>query len=96
MIKAVKKDISKVHDLQIKWRKENIPYGFIPSPIDNLNIYIGNYFWVAEMQGTIIGYIYGKSQISSGTSIIPKRRKYIEIEDIYVTSKYRKKSVVYC
>lgn len=82
-------DIEDIYGLQKKWFIEDITYGFIPDDREYLKAKIGDYFYVAEINEIIIGFIFGTIHESKDLSIFPDGTKYIEIDDVYMDFEYR-------
>jgi hypothetical protein len=69
--KCTTEDIKAVVHLSELWVNENITHGLAANTPSILQERIGSYFWVAEKEGDIIGYIYGTIHISEGLAVIP-------------------------
>lgn len=82
--KCTSNDVEAVRNMQIEWAEANITYGFVPSTNDDLLSKLGDYFLVAEMDETVIGFVYGSVQTSEDLAVIPAGDQYFEIDDIYV------------
>ena len=86
-------DLDGVHQLQIEWSEEAITHGYVADSRENLSKKLGRYFLVAEVDGSVVGHVYGSASVSEGLAVIPARERYLEIEDIYVTPKFRDKGI---
>lgn len=82
-------DIEAISELQENWFREEITYGFVPGNREFLLTKLGDYFFVAEIDGVIIGFAYGTIHESVNMAIFPDGTKYIEIDDIYIDSEHR-------
>lgn len=82
-------DIRSICKLQDNWYKEDITYGFVAGDSEYLLTKLGDYFFVAEIDGTIIGFAYGTIHEAADMSIFPDGTRYIEIDDIYMDSVHR-------
>lgn len=82
-------DLDYVVSLQHQWVKEDITYGLIPVKKDYLETKLGKYFFVAELNSKIIGFVYGSTHTADNMAIIDNGNLYIEVEDIYVSSDNR-------
>ncbi len=51
--------------------------------------HLGPYFWVAEHGAAVVGYAYGRVEVSEGLAVIPAGERYLDIEELYVLSEYR-------
>ncbi|RAR40675.1 GNAT family N-acetyltransferase [Paenibacillus sp. MDMC362] len=49
---------------------------------------IGNYFWVAEINSEIVGYITGSIHVSDGLAVIEQGEHYLEVDEVYVHPEY--------
>lgn len=50
---------------------------------------IGKYFFVAELNGEIIGFVYGTVHKAEDMAVIDNGQLYIEIDDIYTDANHR-------
>lgn len=91
--KAKEQDLPQVVKLSELWEAENATYGLRANSADLLKPFLGDYFWLAEKQGEIIGYITGSVQESEGLAVIEKGEKYLEIDEVYVLPDYRNRKV---
>lgn len=83
------KDLEHVISLQQLWMAEDITYGYVPSDKNNLEKKLGKYFYVAELNNEIIGYVNGTVHIAQNMTIFSDGQTYIEVDDIYVIQKCR-------
>ncbi len=90
---CVKEDLECIIFLQEQWAKEGITYGFIPADINYLETKVGKYFFVADLNGKIIGFVYGTVYKAQDMVIFENRQLYIEIDNIYVTSNARNTAI---
>ncbi len=90
---AKKGDVDQVHRMQVQWAEEDITHGYIADSRENLSRKLGRYFLVAEVDGSVVGHVYGSARVSEGLAVIPARQRYFEIEDIYVIHKCRGKGI---
>lgn len=79
------KDLAYVVCLQHQWVKENITHGLIPVDRSYLETKLGKYFFIAELNNTIVGFVYGTIHMANDMAILDDGQGYIEIEDIYVS-----------
>ena len=86
-------DLQQVQSLQQQWAKEDITYGFVPAEKSYLETKLGKYFWVAECENEIIGFVYGTIHKSENMSVIDNNQLYIEIDDLYTFSGNRDKGI---
>ena len=82
-------DLDYVISLQQQWAKEEITYGFVSADKSYLETKIGKYFFVAELNGEIIGFVYGTVHVAQDMAVIDNGQLYIEIDDIYTVVNHR-------
>lgn len=51
------KDLEEVLNLQKSWGNENITYGFVSADKNYLQNKLGKYFYIAEIDRKIVGFI---------------------------------------
>lgn len=90
--KATQKDINLIILLQQELVREKAIYGFVPSSKEELTKKL-DYFYIAEDNQQIIGFVYGSVHVSEGLAVIPKGEQYLEIDDIYVMPEFRSKEI---
>lgn len=91
--KAAIEDCEDILKLQEQWTEEDITYGFKAESLDNLAAKIGCFTYVAEAEDEIIGFLKATIHEAKDLAVIEDGEKYIEIDDIYVSSKYREKGI---
>lgn len=91
--RAIETDVCAVHKLQVDWADQNITYGFVPASEDELRLALGPLFFVAEISGKIVGFIYGRKLVSKGMTIIPEGKTYLNIDDLYVDPDYQNRGI---
>lgn len=85
--KVNKNDLISIQNLSTEWADENITYGYSVTSLEELE---GYKIWVAEINGTIVAYLGGDTYKSSNMkSVMPMGTVCFEIEEFYVTKKYR-------
>jgi GNAT superfamily N-acetyltransferase len=82
-------DIDHIIFLQRQWQAEEITYGFVPAEKSCLEEKLGKYFYIAELNTEIIGFAYGTPHKAENMSIFNDGESYLEVDDIYVSQKYR-------
>lgn len=82
-------DLDFVVSLQHQWVNEDITHGLIPVDKGYLESKLSEYFFVAELNYEIIGFVYGSIHAADNMAIMDNGQLYIEVEDIYVSSNYR-------
>lgn len=94
LIRQINKyDVRSICRLQEQLFEEDVIHGFVPETAEEIEKSIDSYFFVAEINDEIIGFICGKVHISDGLAIIPKGENYLEIENLYVAPEFRKRGV---
>ncbi len=84
---ATEKDKLEIVKLSKEWENEKSTYGFFADELDYIN---KNRCFVAYIDDTVIGYLFGKVfESKQMKSIMPEGTPYFEVEEIYVTPKYR-------
>ncbi|WNQ13370.1 GNAT family N-acetyltransferase [Paenibacillus aurantius] len=68
---------------------ESITYGLGVNTEGLLRKYIGDYFWVAEMDLKVVGYIMGTVHESDGLAVVEKGELYLEVDEVYVHPDFR-------
>lgn len=91
--KARENDLIKVVELSELWVSESITYGLGANIEELLRKYIGDYFWVAEVNSNIVGYINGTVHESDGLAVIEKGERYLEVDEVYVHPDYRSDNI---
>ncbi len=84
---ATEKDKLEIVELSKEWENEKSTHGFYADELDYIN---ENRCFVAYVDDTVIGYLFGKVfESKQMKSIMPEGTPYFEVEEIYVTPKYR-------
>lgn len=91
--KANETDVLKVVKLSELWVSECITYGLGPNSEELLRNNIGDYFWVAEINSEVVGYITGSVHESDGLAVIEKGERYLEVDEVYVHPEYRSENI---
>lgn len=76
--KANETDLSGVANLSEIWVSECITYGLGANTEELLRNNIGDYFWVAEINSEIVGYITGSAHVSDGLAVIEQGEHYLD------------------
>ncbi|QSX06302.1 GNAT family N-acetyltransferase [Sedimentibacter sp. zth1] len=80
-------DKLKIVKLSKEWEQENSTYGFYADEIEYIN---ENRCFVACYEENIVGYIMGNlCESKKMKSIMQEGTQYFEVEEIYITPKYR-------
>lgn len=82
-------DLDRIIFLQQQWCNTDITYGFIPADKKYLEEKLGKYFFVAELNDEIIGFVYGTIHKAENICVIDSGQFYIEIDDIYTSANNR-------
>lgn len=86
-------DIDKVIRVMEEWEAEEITPSFIPSSRGELLARMSPYFLVAEIGGTILGFIQGRVKKAESSRIVEEGREYLEVDAIYVPPEARGQEV---
>ncbi|SHI79099.1 Acetyltransferase (GNAT) family protein [Butyrivibrio fibrisolvens DSM 3071] len=83
--------LAKLISFSEDWAAENSCYGYRPNDKSDIE---GNRIFLAEDDGTIIGYLFGKvCESKQMKSIIPEGTPFFEVEELYVISEKRSQGV---
>ncbi|MCB2291536.1 GNAT family N-acetyltransferase [Clostridium sp. CS001] len=82
-------DLDYVQSLQHQWVEEDITYGLVSVDRNYLEIKLSKYFFVAELNVEIIGFVFGTIHEAKDMAILDNGQLYIEVEDIYISSNSR-------
>ena len=73
------------------WAEENSCYGYRPNDRTDIE---GNRIFLAEDEGKVIGYLFGKVYRSERMkSIMPEGTPYFEVEELYVVPERRSQGI---
>ncbi len=73
------------------WEEENSCYGYRANGKEDIE---GNRVFLAEENGVMLGYLFGKIVESENASaVIPDATPYFEAEELYVSPPYRSKGI---
>ncbi|MEK4009344.1 GNAT family N-acetyltransferase [Paenibacillus sp. FSL H3-0333] len=86
--KCTMEDVPQVAELSEMWAKEAVTFAYPASNTDKIAQRIGDYFWIAEKHGRVIGYTHGAIQTSQ-YSVFPINALFLEIYEVYVHPEYR-------
>jgi ribosomal protein S18 acetylase RimI-like enzyme len=86
-------DCEDVLKLQDEWFSENITHGYQPEMLDSMISKINEFYYIAECELGIIGFVSASVHEAKGMAIVNDGEMYIEIEDIFVSSEYRDQGV---
>jgi GNAT superfamily N-acetyltransferase len=90
---AMDNDLIKVVKLSELWVSESITYGLGANTEELLRKYIGDYFWMAEVDSNVVGYINGTVHESDGLAVIEEGECYLEVDEVYVHPDYRSDNI---
>jgi ribosomal protein S18 acetylase RimI-like enzyme len=94
---CIQTDITAVVQLERLWEHETIAYGdFNPMSQEAFMAILESfpaYFFVAESDGQIVGYIHGSLHRNKRVEVIPEQEPYVEIENLYVKRDFRNRGV---
>lgn len=83
--------IDKLIALSKEWEKENSCHGYRANKKEDIE---GNRVFLAEEDGEVLGYLFGKTFTSKKmSSVIPDGEVCFEVEEIYVAPTHRSKGI---
>lgn len=83
--------INKLIELLTDWENENSCHGYIKNEKKDI---IGNRVFLISENDLIIGYLFGKNEITKRkTSIMANNTPYFEAEELYIKPEYRSKGI---
>lgn len=86
--KCTMNDVPQIVELSRLWADEAVTFAYPASNVEKISKRLGDYFWVAEQKGRIIGYTHGVIQTSQ-YPIFPLNSQFLEIYEVYVHPDYR-------
>jgi GNAT superfamily N-acetyltransferase len=88
---AERSDVRVVRSLEERWAREGETIGFQATPCDMLERFLDGCFFVADLDGTVAGFVFGQTKRNQGSvsAVAPDSSAYFEIEDLYVAPEYR-------
>jgi ribosomal protein S18 acetylase RimI-like enzyme len=89
-------DIDEIFQLDSQWDQENITHDFTFCSREEVVAYLQRspiYFFVAESDGRIVGYINGSVHHNEKVPVIARQEPYLEIDNVYVILEFRDKGV---
>ena len=86
-------DCEDILELQGEWFSEEITHGYQPEMLGSMISKINEFSYIAECELGIIGFVSASVHEAKGMIIMNDGEKYIEIEDIFVSSEYRDQGV---
>ena len=90
---AAKDDVPAICRLQQRWLEEGSVYSFVPNDAEQVEAALSQYFLLAEVGSEVIGFISGAAQTSDGTAVIAAGESYLEIDNLYVATEFRRRGV---
>lgn len=81
-------DVPQIAELSRLWADEAVTFAYPASNAEKISKRLGDYFWVAERKGRIVGYTHGVIQTSQ-YPIFPLNSRFLEIYEVYVHPDYR-------
>lgn len=83
--------LAKLISFSENWAAENSCYGYRPNDKSDIE---GNRIFLAEDNGDIVGYLFGKvCESKQMKSIMPEGTPFFEVEELYVISEKRSQGV---
>lgn len=83
--------LEKLITMSADWEAENSTYGYRKNERNDIE---GNRVFLAEQDGEILGYLYGKeNKTERASSIMADGTPYFEIEELYVVPEHRSEGI---
>ncbi len=82
-------DLDAVSRLQQRWEAEDITHGLTAESREQLAERLGPYFFLAEADAAVEGYVFGSVLTSEGSAVMPEGDRYLEVDEIYVRPESR-------
>ena len=83
--------LNKLISMSADWEAENSTYGYRRNDRSDID---GNRIFLAEQNGEILGYLFGKEEKAErARSIMADGTSYFEIEELYVIPSHRNKGI---
>ncbi len=86
-------DIPAVAALEARWLAEGGTIGMVAVTEEEIQDWLGPYCWVAEHEGAVVGFAYGRVETSEGLAVIPAGERYLRLEELYVLPDHRDRGV---
>jgi ribosomal protein S18 acetylase RimI-like enzyme len=93
---ATREDIDAIFQLDNAWEEKGVSYVFIPVSWEDFMAdfeRFQKYFFVAESENRIVGYVNGSVRVNDKVGVLPKQETYLEVENIYVLPEFRDRHV---
>ena len=65
------------------WSEEEVTFAYPASCEEQIVPLLGDFFWVAEREGTVVGYTFGSVRTSQ-YPVFPLNAPFLEIYEVYV------------
>jgi GNAT superfamily N-acetyltransferase len=88
---ATELDISKIRELYQAWEAEKITYGLRADEEADVRQKLGDFSFVVEVEDEVVGFVLAHRRISEGLAVIPAHSAYLEIEDLFVRRRHRRR-----
>ena len=88
-------DLQQVLNLSKQWAREDVTVGYdnVKHTLEGLAKYVDGCFVVAEHEGTVIGYTFGKVKKGNAGPVIPLDEPYLEIFEVYIHPDHRQQGL---
>lgn len=82
-------DVVEAARMMVEWEEEDITHGQTAASERDIADWLGPFFYVAFQDGRLSGFVYGSERVSEGLAVIPKGRRYLQIDELYVRPRLR-------
>lgn len=79
--------------LEARWLAEGSTIGMVAVDAEEVRGWLGRYCWLAEQEGTVIGFAAGSVQASEGLAVIPAGERYLRLDELYVLPEWRRQGI---
>jgi ribosomal protein S18 acetylase RimI-like enzyme len=86
---ATTSDLPALSEIEDRWRGEEITWGFVQATKGELALAVQAGCFVAETNGSVVGYASSSLHTSEGLAVIPKGERYLVLDNLYVLPEYR-------
>lgn len=93
MREALARDLEEIHEMQKESAEENGTWGYREDDMEVLKANLGHYFLVAEMDRSVVGFIYGWIEAAKDITIMRDGERYLHVEELHVKEPFRRQGI---